>query len=228
MVSFERIQGFLLLPDLDQQQAKDMDVALLREEPELVISMKNASFSWSSNSPLGSKKIPVEDASSQKTAPLHESDTAESEVNVDSVILRKMNVKIKQGQLVFIVGPVGGGKSSFANAILGEMIKTDGTYAVDKSKTVAYATQNPWIINGTIRENILFGKNYDEEWFNQVIEVCALKHDLTLFSNGDLTPIGERGVNLSGGQKARLSLARAVYSQADLYSTLPFSLSLMV
>ena len=79
---------------------------------------------------------------------------------------------------------------------------------------VAYAAQSPWILNATLRENILFGRPMDEERYSKVIKACQLEHDLTLLEDGDLTDIGEKGINLSGGQKARVSVARAAYSDA--------------
>jgi ABC-type multidrug transport system fused ATPase/permease subunit len=80
---------------------------------------------------------------------------------------------------------------------------------------VAYAAQSPWILNSTLRENILFGLPMDKERYEAVLSACQLTHDLSLLDNGDLTEIGERGINLSGGQKARVSVARVAYSCAD-------------
>jgi len=80
-----------------------------------------------------------------------------------------------------------------------------------------YCAQTPWVFFGTFRENILFSSSYDELWYNKVIDVCCLRRDLALLPDSDMTVIGERGINLSGGQKARLALARAVYSRADIY-----------
>lgn len=82
---------------------------------------------------------------------------------------------------------------------------------------IAYVEQEPFIISGTLKDNILFGGEYDETKFNKVIESCCLEHDLQIFNRGADTEIGERGINASGGQKARISLARAVYSDADIY-----------
>ncbi len=81
----------------------------------------------------------------------------------------------------------------------------------------SYCAQAPWIFFASLRENILFSSDYDDEWYNKVIDSCCLRRDLSLLPNGDMTVIGERGINLSGGQKARLALARAVYSRADIY-----------
>ena len=82
---------------------------------------------------------------------------------------------------------------------------------------MAYVEQEPYIYPSTVRDNILFGKSYDEEWYKTVIKACCLESDLEQFRSGDQTEIGERGINISGGQKARVSLARAVYSKAEIY-----------
>ena len=83
--------------------------------------------------------------------------------------------------------------------------------------TTAYVSQQAWIQNETVKENILFGKKYDEQFYNQVIQVCSLIVDFNIMPAGDTTEIGEKGINLSGGQKQRISLARSVYSNADIY-----------
>ena len=99
--------------------------------------------------------------------------------------------------------------------ILGELEPLKGSCKVVGK--VAYASQLPWIFSGTVRENILCGLDYQSERYNRVIEACALADDLRLFANGDCTFIGERGTSLSGGQKARVNLARALYIDADIY-----------
>ncbi|CAK0824919.1 unnamed protein product [Prorocentrum cordatum] len=128
--------------------------------------------------------------------------------------LKQVDLRIEQGELVAFVGPVGSGKSSLISAILNEMTITAGRVALRGS--VAYASQVPWIQNATVRDNILFGLHYDAAWYSEVLDVCALTEDLSLLASGDQTEIGERGINLSGGQKARVSIARAVYSRADI------------
>lgn len=99
--------------------------------------------------------------------------------------------------------------------ILGELVPLQGSCKV--SGKVAYASQEPWIFSGTVRQNIICGLDYEAERYNRVIEACALLDDFRLFSNGDCTLVGERGTSLSGGQKARISLARALYIDADIY-----------
>uniref|UniRef100_A0A8B9SEE7 Multidrug resistance-associated protein 1 n=1 Tax=Apteryx owenii TaxID=8824 RepID=A0A8B9SEE7_APTOW len=130
-------------------------------------------------------------------------------------VLKNLNVSIPEGSLVAVVGQVGSGKSSFLSAILGEMEKLEGT--VQRRGSVAYVSQQAWIQNAILQENILFGSNLNRPYYEQVLKSCALLPDLEQLPNGDQTEIGERGVNISGGQKQRVSLARAVYSNADLY-----------
>ncbi|OPJ66586.1 hypothetical protein AV530_016615 [Patagioenas fasciata monilis] len=130
-------------------------------------------------------------------------------------VLKNLSVSIPEGSLVTIVGQVGSGKSSFLSAVLGEMEKLEGT--VQRRGSVAYVSQQAWIQNDTLQENILFGANLNRPYYELVLESCALLPDLEQLPNGDQTEIGERGVNISGGQKQRVSLARALYSNADLY-----------
>ncbi|GLD98159.1 hypothetical protein PINS_up006856 [Pythium insidiosum] len=129
-------------------------------------------------------------------------------------LLKDVNLTVKKGDLVVVHGIVGSGKSSLCSAILGEMDKLSGSVFV--RGRVAYYSQQTWIQNMTIRENILFGKAYDEKKYQKVLDACGLLPDLAQFRAGDSTEIGQKGVNLSGGQKARLCLARACYSDADL------------
>ncbi|XP_068754000.1 ATP-binding cassette sub-family C member 4-like [Montipora capricornis] len=129
--------------------------------------------------------------------------------------LSDITLNVRNGNLLAITGAVGIGKSSLLTAILGELSLHSGSILY-RGK-VAYVPQIPWVFSGTIRENILFGLAFNEERFQQVVHVCELTKDLANFANGDLTEIGQRGVTLSGGQKARVGLARAVYSDADIY-----------
>ncbi|XP_071113608.1 multidrug resistance-associated protein 1-like [Haliotis cracherodii] len=129
--------------------------------------------------------------------------------------LKDINLKVKTGQLVAVVGQVGAGKSSLISAMFGEMHKSKGQVCL-KGK-LAYVPQQAWIQNDTLQNNILFGKSMDRERYDEVVECCALTPDLEMLPGGDMTEIGERGINLSGGQKQRVSLARAVYNDADIY-----------
>ncbi|XP_057660508.1 multidrug resistance-associated protein 1 isoform X6 [Diorhabda carinulata] len=130
-------------------------------------------------------------------------------------ILKHININIRKKTLTAVVGTVGSGKSSLISAFLGEMDKISGR--VNSYGKVAYVSQQAWIQNATLRDNVLFGKPYDQALYDDVIEACALLPDFDMLPAGDKTEIGEKGINLSGGQKQRVSLARAVYSNADIY-----------
>lgn len=129
--------------------------------------------------------------------------------------LKINELRIKRGELVVVVGTVGSGKSALLLSILGELRTTQGQVKLGGS--IGYVSQNPWIISESIRDNILSGRAFDSQLYRRIIRACELSADLTSFSNGDLTEIGERGVNLSGGQRHRVALARAAYAGADIY-----------
>ena len=134
----------------------------------------------------------------------------------DEFILQDIQFSTPSPNLTVITGPVGSGKSTLLSAIAGE-ISADICGTITFQGTLAYIPQTAWIFSGTIRENILFGQPYDEQKYNRVIEACALKEDMQRFPDYDQTVVGERGEVLSGGQQARVGLARAVYVDADLY-----------
>lgn len=127
--------------------------------------------------------------------------------------LHKISFDIKRGEFVIITGTIGSGKTSLLNAIAGFMKKKTGVLEVKDSLLLC---GYPWVQNATIRENILFGKEYDAERYTKVVHVCALNADLAVLPAGDKTEVGERGITLSGGQKARINLARAVYNDKDI------------
>lgn len=133
----------------------------------------------------------------------------------ETTTLKNINLKVKKGNLTAIVGPVGSGKTSMISALLGEMEKIKGTVNVDGR--VAYVAQQAWIQNATLQDNVLFGRPLNKEFYDKVVEACALNPDLAMLPGGDQTEIGEKGINLSGGQKQRVALARAVYSGADIF-----------
>ncbi|XP_038050028.1 multidrug resistance-associated protein 5-like [Patiria miniata] len=126
-----------------------------------------------------------------------------------------INFILTKGKLTGICGGVGSGKTSLVSAILNNMHRPEGQCVVTGS--IAYAAQEAWLFNATLRENILFGQPFDEDKYDRVIWACSLKMDLEILPFGDQTEIGERGLNMSGGQKQRISLARALYSDRDIY-----------
>uniref|UniRef100_A0AC35UEU9 Multidrug resistance-associated protein 1 n=1 Tax=Rhabditophanes sp. KR3021 TaxID=114890 RepID=A0AC35UEU9_9BILA len=131
--------------------------------------------------------------------------------------LCNVNLTIEKGQLVAIIGKVGSGKSSLINAILGEMTQMNEGHAISINGSISYVPQQPWIQNMSIRDNILFGSDYKARTYNKILRACTLDKDLPSFPNSDMTEIGEKGITLSGGQKARIGLAVAVYSNNDIY-----------
>lgn len=185
LVSLGRLEKFMRSEELDTNA---VDRKSIEGDEDLAISARSASFSW------------TEPDSS------HEQSTS---------ILADINLEVKKGALVAVVGTVGSGKSSLLACLLGEMPKLHGKVCV--SGSVAYVPQSSWIQSGTIEENILFGQPMDRKRYNETLRICALERDIEIFEDGDKTEIGERGINLSGGQKQRVQLARAVYQDCDIY-----------
>lgn len=222
LVSGRRFDAFFDLPELPSSSKRTrLDVTETRngeseewEEHNDTESMSDSDVmeSWRGGAPEGAR-VWMHHAQFSYAQP----DLTESRDL--ATVLTDVNLSVSDGELVCIVGPVGSGKSSLLLAILDEVLCTSGR--VHKRGRVAYCAQEPWIINGTLRKNItMFGvdkKSFDSELYHAVIDACCLGTDLKVLPAGDLTEIGERGVNLSGGQKARVSLARALYSDADLY-----------
>mmetsp|Transcript_32813 Transcript_32813/g.52531 ORF Transcript_32813/g.52531 Transcript_32813/m.52531 type:complete len:1421 (+) Transcript_32813:30-4292(+) len=191
-VSFKRVRKFLTSPEIDHQQLQY--VADVDNETNLSISITNSTFYYDDKS--------------------------------TEVALKNINVEFKQGSMNMIIGRTGSGKTALLRAILGDLNKKsdEGRIVHYESPanpgqriSIGYSSQVAWIQNATVRDNILFGKPYNEEFYKQVIRACALKDDMKIFPNGDQSEIGEKGINLSGGQKQRISLARAVYSKADVF-----------
>lgn len=144
-------------------------------------------------------------------------DAEEELQRVNLLCLKRLNFHCQKGELIAVVGAVGAGKSSFINAILGEVRQLAGTLSV--SGSLSYFAQSPFVLGSSIKDNILFGhadETFDAARYKRALDVCALKHDLDLLPYGDMTEVGEKGITLSGGQRARVALARAVYHNADI------------
>ena len=135
------------------------------------------------------------------------------------ITLKNISINIKPGEIIGIIGEVGSGKSSLLQSILNSLIllnpiECDGIYI---NGSIGYVSQSSWIQNDTIKNNVLFFKEYNENKYKEVLEYSQLNYDLNNFEGRDNTEIGEKGVNLSGGQKVRIALARALYSESDIY-----------
>jgi len=160
------------------------------EENDVAISMRNSSFTWTLNVAEGTK------------------------TEKEAFRLEDLNFEIKKGELVAVVGNIASGKSSLISSLIGDMEALSGK--ITCRGNLALCTQEPFIMNRTVRENILFEAPFEAARYNAVLEACALVSDLAILPASDLTEIGERGVNVSGGQKSRISLARAVYANPDV------------
>ncbi|KAJ2395778.1 hypothetical protein GGI23_004174, partial [Coemansia sp. RSA 2559] len=164
-------------------------------------------------------RYPVKSAEKENTMSCSEAsvvlDNCDFALKKNKPVIKDISFNAKGGELVAVVGKTGSGKSSLLLSICGEVERTKGSGAVFGS--IALLEQSPWIMNDTVRENILFGREYDAAHYERVVEACALRDDIRAWTNGDKTVIGERGINISGGQKARLALARTVYAKADIY-----------
>ncbi|XP_023634190.1 ABC transporter C family member 13 isoform X2 [Capsella rubella] len=132
-----------------------------------------------------------------------------------NLTIKNVSLRVPKGSFVAVIGEVGSGKTSLLNSLLGEMRCVRGSILLNGS--VAYVPQVPWILSGTLRENILFGKLFDSKRYFDTLSACALDVDISHMVGGDMACIGDKGVNLSGGQRARLALARAVYHSSDMY-----------
>lgn len=182
------------------------------------IHMGQASFIWeqsllSKDSPEGISYV-QSSTSSTTTASDPTKHGPGKVVETSPFALQDLELFVRRGELVAVIGAVGSGKSSFLSAIAGEMRKTSGHVSLGSS--LSFCPQNVWIQNSSLRDNILFGNVFDEDRYQQTIKACALLPDLEVLPKGDLTEIGERGITLSGGQKQRINMARTVYANTEI------------
>uniref|UniRef100_A0AAX7SQ83 ATP-binding cassette sub-family C member 5 n=1 Tax=Astatotilapia calliptera TaxID=8154 RepID=A0AAX7SQ83_ASTCA len=188
-------------------------VRALPVNPQVAVEISGASLAWEGGGQSAQPSPSVGGASRhrQREKEGGEERTSEPEWGWDIT----HTCLSAQGKLLGVCGSVGSGKTSLVSAILGQMTVLEGSVAV--KGRLAYVAQQAWILNATLRDNILFGLEYQEDRFQSVISACCLRTDLALLPSADLTEIGERGANLSGGQRQRISLARALYSDRDVY-----------
>ena len=174
------------------------------------ITIVDGSFSWNA---LDSNDAPEVANDKAETSSIDKVD--EDEISGPVPFLHNVNISIPRGSLTAIVGNVGSGKSSLLSAIIGEMVRISGEVYCNGS--FAYCAQQPWVQTATIQDNILFGRPLNMHQLQKAIETTCFDSDLETFPRGMATQMSEKGNNLSGGQKARLALSRAVYSDADIY-----------
>lgn len=236
MIGIGRVREYLQSPEIeDDENSQEFNDDTLPDD--VAIRVRDASFEWEefpeeeeSTAAKGTtkkkwfkrskkeenEKVPINtvDTITSDSSP-SEKDTDDDVKYTKSVFkgFHDINLDVKKNELIIVTGPIGSGKSSLLTALSGFMRKMKGNLGVKGSLLLCGQS---WVQNATVRENILFGLDYDDEWYKQVIEACALKDDLKSFPGGDLTEIGERGITLSGGQKARINLARAVYADKEI------------
>ncbi|XP_071947871.1 ATP-binding cassette sub-family C member 4-like [Antedon mediterranea] len=205
MVGCDRIEEFMLLEE-QSERIRGLEYKKVTNVSEHSITIRNLCGSWNEQ-----QSENVEYLSNGK-AMLNGHMVSQK---LNAPIVDEISFTVGQRQLLAIIGPVGSGKSSILLALLQELPYMTGQIKLNGK--LAYVSQKACIFPGTIRQNILFGKQYDEDFYQTVIEVSALSRDMEILPDGDMTKIGERGVTLSGGQQARVNLARALYENADLY-----------
>lgn len=200
-VSLKRVQELIDLPNLDFSsfynpiiKSTGYESSTKLDDRLVVLEMKSATFE-------------------------HENGTKQNNNShqQEKFRLDNVNFTVRKGDLICLEGPVGGGKSALIDAIVAGINCTSGSVCVHElTSGFGYVPQSPWLQRGTIRDNIIWGSVFDEQWYKAVVYACALNDDLELLG-GDLTGIGENGRTLSGGQRARVALARAVYQDKKIY-----------
>jgi ABC-type multidrug transport system fused ATPase/permease subunit len=221
IVSFKKINKFLVCNDIDE---KHFSIEKFTDE-KLSIKVENGDFEWDQ---FDDDLNPESNPSSNNDYPSSNTTEVESSEKFSSSLsdakshdlkktafpgLHDINIDINKGEFVVVTGSIGSGKSSLLNAIAGLMKRTNGKILVDGDLLLC---GYPWVKNSSIRDNILFGLPYDEDKYRKVVDACSLKSDFDQFPGGDMIEVGERGITLSGGQKARINLARAVYADKDI------------
>ena len=230
--SLIRIQEFLLAEEAVDDIKFDMEM-------ENAIEVEHADFTWERTSTRDPEKDPksnkdikaakqqeklekkaekdAEKEAAKNGEPLAKDggdETSSTLTAVEPFKLQNMHFTVGRNELLAVIGTVGCGKSSLLAALAGDMRKTSGEIRMGANR--AFCPQYAWIQNATVKENVLFGKEMDQHWYNTVIDACALRPDLDMLPAGDLTEIGERGITISGGQKQRLNIARAIYFDSDI------------
>ncbi|KAF9964056.1 hypothetical protein BGZ70_006999, partial [Mortierella alpina] len=212
-VAARRIQAFLLKEEMDGSAV--LHIPDLPNDTNIpVIQLTAATLAWDPEAPTVSAQ---DDSLSPESEIATETTSLLSGTSSRALrpTLIDINLSIERSRLTAIVGRVGQGKTSLLSAMIGEMYKRSGS--VKTFGSIAYVPQQAWIVNATLRDNIIFGKPFDQEKYDRILFASGLLPDLEMFADGSDTEIGERGINMSGGQKQRISLARAAYQDADVY-----------
>jgi len=186
---------------MGREGTKDNEVNESDEPIKSVLEVKDGTFFVGSEQPDKSSSI----------------ETDEEGVSSSTFTLSGINFSVARGEVLAVVGSVASGKSSLIQGLLGDIQSSEDTsISMASGSSLSYAAQTPFILSTSVRENILFGSEYDADRYEKVLDACCLRQDLAQWLAGDLTEIGERGVTCSGGQKARISVARCVYANPDI------------
>jgi ATP-binding cassette subfamily C (CFTR/MRP) protein 4 len=222
-VSIQRIQCYLESTE-QQQHRRSISTNSITDTPKtieedsnnVVISIQQVTSYWDTITKTDSISTNTTNDSLNQGDASSTIDVEESmSESLPIVALDKIDLELHRGQLCCVIGPVGAGKSSLLLAIAGELPIKKGNIK-RYYHSLAYAAQDAWIMNGSVRDNIILDQQYEAPWYETVVSSCGLPDDFQQLSNGDQTLVGDRGVQLSGGQRARISLARALYRNADV------------
>jgi ATP-binding cassette subfamily C (CFTR/MRP) protein 1 len=223
--SVKRIQEFLLAEEAEETATWDYNA-------KDAVVIKNADFTWERHPTQDNEDAPVKAGGPGKNAAKDKKEkraSVQSKQDISGTAtpsdvtaveeeqpfeIKDIDLTFGRNELVAIIGSVGSGKSSLLAALAGDMRKTNGEVVIGASR--AFCPQYAWIQNASVRENIIFGKDFDQKWYDEVVDACALRADLDMLPAGDRTEIGERGITVSGGQKQRMNIARAIYFNADI------------
>ena len=232
IISLVRIETFLSNKENDNRQIK-----YLPEESEFAVIIENVDFGVEIKNEEEKNSLKVEEDTHINLENKEKNNNFKNNIKEDNIIfdskininkstekiitlLKGINFKIKKGEHIGIIGEVGSGKTCLLNSIINNLSvlnKKQIEGNIQLSGKISFVSQNSWILNDTIEQNILFFKPMDRQKYNKILSICQLEQDLLIFPQGDQTVIGEKGVNLSGGQKARMAIARAIYNNSDIY-----------
>ena len=206
LISIRRLQNFLNLPEHNYSKHENLE---LLEKENILIKYNKATFSLNQVNPILTRK-------KNNNSP-NENNTNKNSINTKSEILTDLTLSIKKGEFVIILGPTGSGKTNLLNSFLNNLQLTSSKEPIIINGSISYCPQQPWLIEDTIKNNILLYNKYDKEKYNKILYSCQLINDFETLNQKDNYLINTGGMNLSGGQRARISLGRCLYKDSDLY-----------
>ncbi|XP_041974060.1 probable multidrug resistance-associated protein lethal(2)03659 [Aricia agestis] len=218
-VAVQRIRDFLISEECLLPYRKDSTITHMKSKPKRpkkrVTISENPKLGHTQKASTSKYKLKEEETDQKDIAIKLQNASSRWLKSSSKDDVANVTLNIYQKSLTIVIGAVGSGKSTLLHMMLKELPCLKGS--VEVLGNVSYASQDPWLFVGSVRQNILFGKPFDKARYMEVCKVCALERDISMFPHGDKTIMGERGVSLSGGQRARINLARAVYKDADIY-----------